>query len=180
MARPQTKEDLLIAAKENYEKLNALIAKMSDEQLTTPFDFSKDEKKKEAHWKRDKNLRDVLIHLYEWHQLILNWVESNQKGEEKPFLPEPYNWRTYGDMNVEFWKKHQNTSLEDATKALQKSHKEVLKLAENFTNEELFSKKVYKWVGGSTLGSYFVSATSSHYDWTIKKLKAHQKIVSKI
>ena len=180
MARPQTKEDLLIAANENYEKLNGLIEKMSDEQLTTPFDFSKDEKKKEAHWKRDKNLRDVLIHLYEWHQLILNWVESNQKGEEKPFLPEPYNWRTYGDMNVEFWKKHQNTSLEDATKALQKSHKDVLKLAENFTNEELFSKKVYKWVGGSTLGSYFVSATSSHYDWAIKKLKAHQKIVSKI
>ena len=175
MARPQTKEDLLIAAKENYEKLNTLIAKMSDEQLTTPFDFSKDEKKKEAHWKRDKNLRDVLIHLYEWHQLILNWVESNQKGEEKLFIPQPYNWRTYGDMNVEFWKKHQNTSLEDATKALQKSHKEVLKLAENFTNEELFSKKVYKWVGGSTLGSYFVSATSSHYDWAIKKLKAHQK-----
>ena len=175
MARPQTKEGLLIAAKENFEKLNTLISKMSDKELTTPFDFSKDEKKKEAHWKRDKNLRDILIHLYEWHQLILNWVESNQKGEEKPFLPEPYNWRTYGDMNVEFWKKHQNTSLEDATKALQKSHKEVLKLAENFTNEELFSKKVYKWVGGSTLGSYFVSATSSHYDWAMKKLKAHQK-----
>ena len=175
MARPQTKEGLLIAAKENFEKLNTLISKMSDKELTTPFDFSKDEKKKEAHWKRDKNLRDVLIHLYEWHQLILNWVESNQKGEEKPFLPEPYNWRTYGDMNVEFWKKHQNTSLEDATKALQKSHKEILKLAENFTNEELFSKKVYKWVGGSTLGSYFVSATSSHYDWAMKKLKAHQK-----
>ena len=175
MARPQTKENLMITAKENFEKLNTLISKMSDKELTTPFDFSKDEKKKEAHWKRDKNLRDVLIHLYEWHQLILNWVESNQKGEEKPFLPEPYNWRTYGDMNVEFWKKHQNTSLEDATKALQKSHKEVLKLAENFTNEELFSKKVYKWVGGSTLGSYFVSATSSHYDWAIKKLKAHQK-----
>ena len=175
MVRPQTKEDLMIAAKENFEKLNTLISKMSDKELTTPFDFSKDEKKKEAHWKRDKNLRDVLIHLYEWHQLILNWVESNQKGEEKPFIPQPYNWRTYGDMNVEFWKKHQNTSLEDATKALQKSHKEVLKLAENFTNEELFSKKVYKWVGGSTLGSYFVSATSSHYDWAIKKIKAHQK-----
>ena len=175
MVRPQTKENLMIAAKENFEKLNTLISKMSDKELTTPFDFSKDEKKKEAHWKRDKNLRDVLIHLYEWHQLILNWVESNQKGEEKPFIPQPYNWRTYGDMNVEFWKKHQNTSLEDATKALQKSHKDVLKLVENFTNEELFSKKVYKWVGGSTLGSYFVSATSSHYDWAIKKLKAHQK-----
>ena len=175
MARPQTKENLMIAAKENFEKLNILISKMSDKELTTPFDFSKDEKKKEAHWKRDKNLRDVLIHLYEWHQLILNWVESNQKGEEKPFIPQPYNWRTYGDMNVEFWKKHQNTSFEDATRILEKSHKDVLELAEKFTNEELFSKKVYKWVGGSTLGSYFVSATSSHYDWAIKKLKAHQK-----
>ena len=175
MARPQTKENLMIAAKENFEKLNILISKMSDKELTTPFDFSKDEKKKEAHWKRDKNLRDVLIHLYEWHQLILNWVESNQKGEEKPFLPDPYNWRTYGDMNVEFWKKHQNTSLEEAIRALEKSHKDVLELAEKFTNEELFSRKVYKWVGGSTLGSYFVSATSSHYDWAIKKLKAHQK-----
>ena len=90
-------------------------------------------------------------------------------------MPEPYNWKTYGDMNVEFWKKHQNTSLEDASKMFHKSHIDVLTLAETFTNEELFSKDFYKWVGGSTLGSYFVSATSSHYDWAIKKLKAHQK-----
>ncbi len=59
MPRPKTKEDLMVTAKENYEKLNILISKMSDEELDTPFDFSKDEKKKEAHWKRDKNLRDV-------------------------------------------------------------------------------------------------------------------------
>ena len=33
MPRPKTKEDLMIAAKENYEKLNILISKMSDEEL---------------------------------------------------------------------------------------------------------------------------------------------------
>ena len=175
MPRPKTKEDLMVTAKENYEKLNTIILKMSDEELNTPFDFSKDEKKKEAHWKRDKNLRDILIHLYEWHQLILNWVNSNQNGEEKPFIPKPYNWKTYGDLNVEFWKKHQNTNLEEAKEMLKQSHKKVLELADTFTNEELFSKDVYKWVGGSVLGSYFVSATSSHYDWAIKKIKAHQK-----
>ena len=175
MPRPKTKEDLMVTAKENYEKLNTIILKMSDEELNTPFDFSKDEKKKEAHLKRDKNLRDILIHLYEWHQLILNWVNSNQNGEEKPFIPKPYNWKTYGDLNVEFWKKHQNTNLEEAKEMLKQSHKEVLDLADTFTNEELFSKDVYKWVGGSVLGSYFVSGTSSHYDWAIKKIKAHQK-----
>ena len=175
MSRPKTKEDLMTSAKENYEKLNAIISKMSEEELNTPFDFSKDEKKKEAHWRRDKNLRDVLMHLYEWHQLILNWVNSNKNGEEKAFLPQPYNWKTYGEMNVEFFKKHQDTPLQKAKEMLKQSHIKVLDLAETFTNDELFSKGVYEWVGGSVLGSYFVSVTSSHYDWAIKKIKAHQK-----
>ena len=175
MPRPRTKEELVLASKENYEKLNHFISKLSEEELQTPFDFSKDQKKKEAHWKRDKNLRDVLIHLYEWHQLLLTWIHSNQKDHERPFLPEPYNWKTYGEMNVAFWKKHQRTSLEEATKLLNQSHKEVLELMEGFSNDELFTKGVYKWTGGTSLGSYFVSATSSHYDWALKKLKAHQR-----
>ncbi len=175
VGRPATKTDLLTAATVNFEKLNTLISGLTEKELGVPFDFSHDEKKKEAHWKRDKNLRDILIHLYEWHQLLLNWVHSNQSGEKKPFIPRPYNWKTYGDMNVEFWKKHQNTSLEDANQMFQKSHMEVMRLAETFSNEELFSKGVYHWVGGSTLGSYFVSATASHYDWAMKKLKAHKK-----
>ena len=56
---------------------------------------------------------------------------------------------------------------------LEKSHNEVLRLAESFSDEELFSKGVYQWTGGSVLGSYFVSTTASHYDWAVKKLKAH-------
>lgn len=175
MGRPTTKSDLTKAAAENYEKLNILIAALTEEELSIPFDFSEDEKKKEAHWKRDKNLRDVLIHLYEWHQLLLNWVHANQKGDRQPFIPRPYNWKTYGKLNMEFWKKHQDTTLEEAKELLQKSHKEIMDLAQTFSNEELFSKGTYDWVGGSALGSYFVSVTSSHYDWAMKKIKAHQK-----
>lgn len=58
---------------------------------------------------------------------------------------------------------------------LEKSHREVMDLAETFTNEELFSKGIYPWTGSSTLGSYFVSNTASHYNWAVKKLKAHRK-----
>ena len=175
MVRPTSKTELISAATQQYAKLQSLISQLTEEELNTPFDFSKDEKRKEAHWKRDKNLRDVLIHLYEWQQLLLDWVHSNQNGVEKSFLPAAYNWRNYGEMNVAFWQKHQQTPLEKAIKLLHQSQEKVLTLAETFTNEELFSKSVYKWVGGSTLGSYFVSCTSSHYDWAMKKLKAHQK-----
>lgn len=173
--RPTTKTDFISAATANYEKMNTLISELTEKELSTPFDFSADEKKKEAHWKRDKNLRDIFIHLNEWHQLLLHWIESNQKGENTPFIPKPYTWKTYGDMNIEFWKKHQKTALDEAENMLRKSHAEVMRLAESFSNEELFSKGVYQWVGGSTLRSYFVSATASHYDWAMKKLKAHRK-----
>ncbi|MDE7298290.1 MAG: ClbS/DfsB family four-helix bundle protein, partial [Lachnospiraceae bacterium] len=99
MARPTTKPELLQVAAEKFEELNQFISAMTEKELSTPFDFSGTPAKKERHWGRDKNLRDVLIHLYEWHQLVLNWVSANEKGENRPLLPDPYNWRTYGDMN---------------------------------------------------------------------------------
>jgi hypothetical protein len=114
---------------------------------------------------RDKNIRDVLIHLYEWQQLLLNWIKANQKGKEKHFLPEPYNWKTYPTMNVEMiWKKHQNTPYSKSKKMLIESHNEVMKLLETFSDKELFTKKYFSWTGTTNLGSYCISATASHYD----------------
>lgn len=52
-----------------------------------------------------------------------------------------------------------------------------MNLMQTFTDEELFSKGIYEWVGNSTLGSFFVANTASHYNWAIKKLKAHKKNV---
>ncbi len=71
MARPTSKTDLMQAAAVNWQKLNDFAAGLTEAELAASFDFSADEKKKEAHWRRDKNLRDVLIHLWEWHQLLL-------------------------------------------------------------------------------------------------------------
>lgn len=45
-----------------------------------------------------------------------------------------------------------------------------------FSNEELFTNTYCPWVGGSCIGSYFISTTSSHYVWAMKKIKAHKKI----
>ena len=43
--RPKTKEELMLASKENYEKLNRFISQLSEDELQTPFDFSRDQKK---------------------------------------------------------------------------------------------------------------------------------------
>ncbi len=175
MGRATTKAELLDSAEAKYQELQALVGTLTEKELGTAFDFTKMKSKTQAHWGRDKNLRDVLVHLYEWHRLLLDWVEANQKGGNRPFLPAPYNWKTYGDMNRAFWEKHQDTTLEAAKGMLERSHREVMALAERLTERELFEKDVFPWVGGSVLGSYFVSNTASHYDWAIKKLKAHRK-----
>lgn len=174
MPRARNKTDLIKAANEQYEKLTSLINSLSEKELSTEFNFSSDAKKTERHWSRDKNLRDIYIHLYEWHQLLLNWIKANENGKEKPFIPEPYSWKTYGDMNVEFWQKHQQTELADAKRMFEESHAKVFKLADSYTDNQLFGRGIYKWVN-TDLGSYFVSVMPSHYDWAIKKLKAHRK-----
>ncbi len=146
MARPTTKLELIQAGNEQFRRLWELIDSM-----------------------------DVLVHLYEWHQLLLNWVAANQSGNEQPFLPPPYNWKSYGKMNEEFTAKYQNTSYEDAADKVRQSHAEVMELIDTFSDEALFTKKYFPWTGTTSLGSYCVSATSSHYDWAIKKIKKHIK-----
>jgi hypothetical protein len=175
MPRATSKTELITAANTQWDKMWELIDAEPDKMRLAVFNFDNDPKLNEAHWKRDKNLRDVLVHLYEWHQLLLRWTEANLRGETKPFLLEPYNWKTYGDMNVEFWKKHQSTTYEDAVIMLRDSHAKVMALIETFSNEELFEKKHYSWTGTSTLGSYCISVTASHYDWAMKKIKQYKK-----
>ncbi|MDY0277854.1 MAG: ClbS/DfsB family four-helix bundle protein [Acholeplasma sp.] len=172
MARATSKIDLINSAQDKYKKLIELMESGSQQDMEKDFQFSI-EGKKEAHWARDKNVRDIIIHLYEWHQLLLTWVVNNTKGITSPFLPAPYNWKTYGDMNIELWKKHQSTLLDEALSLFIKSYDEVMILANGFDNDQLFTKGVFKWTGSSTLGAYFVSATASHYEWAYKKIKMH-------
>ncbi len=168
MARATTKEQLKHTSEENFTKLFALINSMTKEEQEKSFSFED----------RDRNIRDVLVHLYEWHQLLLNWINSNQTGNKTNFLPEPYNWKTYPQMNVGFWEKHQKTSLEKSVTILKKSHSDVMKIIDTFSNEELFTNKYFSWTGTTSLGSYCVSATTSHYDWAMKKIKKHKKDLS--
>lgn len=175
MARATTKTDLMTAAQEQFSKLWELIEDMSEIQQEATFSAEMARAGKESHWVRDKNLRDVLVHLYEWHQLLLQWVGANRKGESRPFLPQPYNWKTYPSMNIMLWEKHQATPLAAAKQMLRDSHRAVMQLIDTFSNEELFARNRLKWTGNSPLGAYCVSVTASHYDWAMKKIRKHKK-----
>jgi hypothetical protein len=78
-------------------------------------------------------------------------------------------------MNAGFWEKHQSTTYAQSCEMLKESHSKVIASIETFSNDELFLKGHFSWTGTSTLGSYCISATSSHYEWAMKKIKQHIK-----
>ena len=176
MPRPKSKPELITAANEWFGKLWALIDSMSDEEQTATFNYGSDFNKTEAHWKRDKNLRDIIVHLYEWHQMVQRWHEEGTVNGGMPAVPGAgYTWKTLPELNQKIWEQYQDISLENSKAMLLESHAMVMDLVDAHTNEELFTRGVYKWTKSSTLGAYFISCTSSHYDWAIKKLKVHIK-----
>jgi len=174
MPRPATKADLTKAADEHFDKLWKMIDSMSDGEQNAEFAFGDDPKRTEAHWARDKNLRDVIVHLYEWHQMVKGWHHEGTVKNGMPAVPgDGYTWRTLPELNQRIWEKYQSTALADSKKMLRESHAMIMNIVRSHTDEELFSRGRYKWTGTNALGAYFVSCTSSHYDWAMNKIKLH-------
>lgn len=165
MARPVDKQQLLSLSEQNYSKVNSLINTLPSKALEQEFPFED----------RDRNVRDVLVHLHEWHLMMLSWYQIGMGGE-KPVMPaEGYTWRTIPELNQAIWKKYQGTNLAVARAKLDESHSKLQTLIVSHSNEELFTKKYYSWTGSTSLGAYLISATSSHYDWAWKKLMRFKK-----
>ena len=176
MPRPKTKDELLEATRVSYDKLVRLWDAIPPEQTCALFPEQLLAKGSEAHWRRDKCLRDVVIHLHEWHNLVTTFVSTNYAGTPQAFFPESYTWRNYAKLNEDFTARYQYTALREARDLLDISHHQILDLIESFTNEELFTKKYFTWTGTTSLGSYFVSSTSSHYEWAAKKTRAWMRL----
>lgn len=161
MARPKTKEELLNLADSNFHKLNAFIDSLSLKQQESEFPPGT----------MNRNIRDVLGHLYHWHLMMLRWYKEGMAGEKTDMPAKGYTWKTTPKLNKWILEKYQNIKLSQAKDLFKNSHQEVYQLIINHSDDELFEKKRYKWTGSTSLGAYLISSTSSHYDWAFKLIK---------
>lgn len=161
MPRPKNKIELLELSAKNYEKLMAFInAKSVDEQeMEFPEGYL------------NRNIRDVLCHLHHWHLMMKDWHDVGMAGKKPEMPAKGYTWKTTPELNAVIQKQYENTPLDDAKDLLADSYEQIQKIINQYSNDELFEKKRYKWTGTTSLGAYLVSATSSHYDWAFKLIK---------
>ncbi len=165
MSRPVNKAELLDLSEKNLDKLFVFINALPEKVRGGWFDLNG----------RDKSLTDVICHLHEWHNMMLEWYTVGMSGE-KPAIPrEGYTWQTLPALNRKIREKYKDTDLADALSMLKESHKKVTVLINKHSDEELFTKKMYPWTGTTSLGAYFISSTSSHYDWALKTIKPLKK-----
>lgn len=165
MPRPKTKTELLELSKTNYTRLLSFVESFSQKEQAIEF----------PHGTMNRNMRDVLAHLYEWHLMMLKWYEVGMTGE-KPVMPAPgYSWKQSSELNHKIWEKYQSYSLKRVKNLLEGTHHKIRAIIEKHTNDDLFSKKKYQWTGSTSLGAYLVSSTSSHYDWAYKLIKKCMK-----
>lgn len=165
MPRPQTKAELLEAGEASFGALLALVDSLPEERRDAVFDFED----------RDRNVRDVLVHLHEWHLMLLAWAHANLAGGSVAFLPPGYTWTSYAGLNVALRDKHSHTTLDEAIALVTESRARARALIEARTDEELFEKRHFPWTGTTSLGAYCISGTSSHDEWAKKKIRKHAR-----
>lgn len=165
MPRPTDKGSLLAAAASMYDTLTRTLEDL-------PVDLRKDATLQAPIEDQSRNPRDVVGHLHAWQLMTMDWCRTGDEGGI-PQVPGPgLTWRDTPAINAEIWHRYATTAYAEALGLLEGSHQEILDLISAHTQEQLFTAGVYPWTKSTTLGAYFVSATSSHYLWAVKTLKA--------
>ncbi len=168
MSRATTRAELLAASAAGYDALNTLLARLPAQELEATFPFED----------RDRCARDVLGHLHAWQVMALGWYADGTAGR-RPAIPAPgHTWRTLPALNAEIWARYQDIDLAAARADLDATHRRLLDVIASHTDAELFTKKLYPWTGSTSLGSYLVSATASHYAWALKKLRTFERALA--
>ncbi|MCW5519764.1 ClbS/DfsB family four-helix bundle protein [Aureitalea sp. L0-47] len=165
MGRPKNKTDLLSLSKANYRRLMELIDSYSEEEKNKDFPPGT----------LNRNIRDVLGHLHHWHTMFLQWYKVGMAGSKPDMPAKEYSWKKTPELNAMIQRKYENVPLYEMSDLFERSFCTVYQIIEKHTNEELFTKKRYKWTRSTSLGAYLVSATSSHYNWAIKLIKRCKK-----
>ena len=159
MPRPTTKDQLLTAMQTEHERLEQALAGLTPEQLSATNPITR--------WA----IKDVLAHIFEWEQMCLSWHTAGLKGLTPAVPGEGFKWSQLPALNKQIYEKHRDRPLAEILKDFRRSYQQMLKTVPVISEDDLFTPGRYAWTKTSTLGAYFISATSSHYDWARKEVR---------
>lgn len=153
MPRPTNKRDLLDAIERERGALDALLDAVAPARMGEPGVVGE--------W----SAKDVVAHLVAWEQLALGWYRTGLRGETPALPAAGFKWNETPRLNRQIFEEHRDLPLDEVLAQYRASHREIVGVVASLSDEDLFTPGRFAWTRKNTLGTYFVSATSSHYLW---------------
>jgi hypothetical protein len=156
------KDHILAALREQFERWEALLANLSEEQITAPrFDF-------------DWSIKDVVTHLWAWQQISIARMQGGVYDRE-PKIPQwivgmGEDWEEDADRvnALTFENNHQKPWLE-IHQNWREGFLRFLELGEKIAERNLLDGGKYPWLKGYSLAAILI-ASYDHHEEHFEKL----------
>lgn len=159
MGRPTTRSELLARIDSDYDALLDLVDTVDPADRERPGAC--------VEW----SVKDLLAHLDAWHELLLTWERAGRAGEQPEMPAAGFTWRQTPGLNEQIWHRTRHDGWDEVRARLDVSHARVRDVVASYADDDLFAKRRFAWTGSTSVGSYAVSATTSHYDWARKEIR---------
>lgn len=163
MPRPTCQSELLEAMSREYDRLMAEIEVMGPSDREMPGACE------------DWSVKDILAHLDAWHELFLRWESAGAAGEAIEMPAPGFTWKDTPRLNEQIYLQTKDDSYAEVIARLASSHDRVRSIVAGYADDDLSTKRRFSWTGSTSVLSYAVSATSSHYDWARKLIRKFKK-----
>lgn len=159
MPRATNKNQLIEDSNLAFEKLNTFLETLTTQEMELDGIVGA--------W----SVKDVLAHLAEWHEMVLQWYHSGLAGKTPAVPGEGFTWRTLPALNQMIYEKHHTRALPEILAWLTNTHKKTMDTVDSLSEETLFTRGLYAWMNNNTLAAYFTANLSSHYTWALKEIR---------
>lgn len=152
MSDPTNKTELLEAMQSSYAAFEALLAPLSEEQLTTPG--------VNGEWA----IKDILVHLATWQKRMALRLEALARDDEtNPNQPPINTDEEMNRFNDETFAANRTRPLNLVWFDFRSSYQRMLEDTKALSESNLFDKQRYAWLEGDALWENIAGNSFAHY-----------------
>ncbi|MBD9622518.1 ClbS/DfsB family four-helix bundle protein [Ensifer sp. ENS06] len=166
MPVPQTKAELLAAIDVQFARLMRELERVPDERYREP--------SLEGHAKGTMmSVGDLVAYLIGWGELVIKWIDRDQRGELVDFPETGYQWNELGRLAQKFYADFHALSPGELVARLKRSKATLEVLIRDRDERTLYGRP---WYGKFTLGRMIQFNTSSPYANAHGRLRKWKKV----
>jgi hypothetical protein len=158
------KEHMLAALREQFERWEALLASLSEGQLTAPrFDL-------------DWSIKDVIAHLWAWQQISIARMEAGA-GDREPAYPQWIldlgdDWEDNADrVNAFTYEMNHEKPWSEVYRNWRAGFLRFLEVGDTISEREFLDGDRYPWLNGYSL-AFILVASYDHHQEHFEKLRS--------